>query len=159
MDIPGVGRMSVIADPTGATICLFQPGEHQGSPPSGPQPGTFGWSELATRDTDRAGRFYSELFDWGMKTDQGDPIPYTEFQLAGESIGGMLAMTEQYGDAPPHWLPYVMVEDCNETFGKATKLGAKTYVPPMDIPNVGRFAVFADPTGAALAIIQLTERG
>ena len=48
-----------------------------------------------------------------------------------------------------------MVADCNATAAKAGELGATTFVPPNDIPNVGRFAVFADPTGAALAIIQL----
>ncbi len=68
-----------------------------------------------------------------------------------------MAMTEQHGDAPAHWMPYVMVDDCNATAAKAGELGAKTFVPPNDIPNVGRFAVFADPTGAALAIIQLDE--
>jgi len=44
----------------------------------------------------------------------------------------------------------------NASAAKAGELGAKTFVPPTDIPDVGRFAVFADPTGAALAIIQLS---
>ena len=71
-----------------------------------------------------------------------------------------MAMAEHHGDAPAHWMPYVMVSDCNATAARAGELGARTFVPPNDIPNVGRFAVFADPTGAALAIIQLeTTRG
>jgi predicted enzyme related to lactoylglutathione lyase len=155
MDVPGVGRIAMVTDPTGANIALFQAGEHCGAPQQGPKPGTFGWSELATRDTKAAGVFYSELFGWKQKAGSGGPVEYTEFQVGGQSIGGMMAMTEQHGDAPPHWLPYVMVEDCNASAAKAGELGAQTFVPPMDIPNVGRFAVFADPTGAALAIIQL----
>jgi predicted enzyme related to lactoylglutathione lyase len=155
MDVPGVGRIAVLEDPTGATIAVFQAGEHCGAAPLGPVPGTFGWSELATRDTKAAGAFYSELFGWGKKEDTSGPIQYTEFQAGGRSIGGMMAMTEEHGDAPPHWLPYVMVEDCNASAAKAGELGAKTCVPPTDIPNVGRFAVFMDPTGAGLAIIQL----
>ena len=83
--------------------------------------------------------------------------PYTEFQVGGKSIAGMMAMTAQHGNAPPHWLPYVMVDDCDRTLRKATSLGAKTYVGPMDIENVGRFAVFADPAGAVLAVIKLTH--
>ncbi|MFT5049060.1 MAG: putative enzyme related to lactoylglutathione lyase [Chlamydiales bacterium] len=150
MDVPGVGRIAMVTDPTGANIAMFQAGEHCGSSEDGP----FGWSELATRDTKAAGVFYSELFGWTLKTDDG-PMQYTEFQVEGRSIGGMLAMTEQHGDAPAHWMPYVMVGDCNATAAKAGELGATTYVPPNDIPNVGRFAVFADPTGATLAMIQL----
>ena len=69
----------------------------------------------------------------------------------------MMAMTPQHGDAPPHWLPYVMVDDCNRTARQAGELGARVLVPPMDIENVGRFTVFADPTGAVLAAIKLTH--
>jgi len=36
-------------------------------------------------------------------------------------------------------------------------MGAKTIVPAQDVPNVGRFGVIADPTGAAIAVIKLSE--
>ena len=60
------------------------------------------------------------------------------------------------GPVPPNWLPYFMVEDCNATADKAAASGGKLMMPPMDIPNVGRFAVIQDPQGAAFAIIKLT---
>lgn len=157
MDVPGVGRIAVLQDPTGATIALFQPGEHPGRAQLGPVPGTFGWSELATRDTIAAQHFYTELFNWGAKVDDKTPFKYTEWQVRGESIGGMMEMTPQHGDAPPHWLPYVVVADCAASTAKAKELGATTLVPPTDIPNVGRFSVFLDPTGAALATVQLAR--
>ena len=50
----------------------------------------------------------------------------------------------------------VMVDDCDRIAQKAAGLGARTLVPPIDIDAVGRFSVFADPIGAALAIIKLT---
>lgn len=155
MDVPGVGRMAFLEDPTGAQIAIFKPGEHPGAAQLGPVPGTFGWSELATRDTKAAQAFYTELFHWGAKVDENAPMPYTEFQVGGNSIGGMMEMTPQHGDVPPHWLPYVLVADCNATVAKAGELGGRVLVPPTDIPDVGRFAVFMDPTGAALAMIQL----
>src|SRR5262249_60226315 len=37
---------------------------------------------------------------------------------------------------------------------KAVKLGGQQIVPPSDIPNVGRFAVIQDPTGAIISIFQ-----
>jgi predicted enzyme related to lactoylglutathione lyase len=55
---------------------------------------------------------------------------------------------------PPHWMLYVKVDNADASAGKAAKLGAKQIVPPSDIPNVGRFAVLQDPTGAAISIFQ-----
>ena len=81
--------------------------------------------------------FYTELLNWKAKEDTG-PMQYTEFQVGGTSVGGMMAMTPQHGDAPPHWLPYVMVKDCDATTAKAEKTGGRVLVPPMDIPKVGR---------------------
>jgi predicted enzyme related to lactoylglutathione lyase len=155
MDVPGVGRMAVVQDPTGATISLFQCGEHPGMAQLGFTPGTFGWSELATRDTDTAAGFYTGLFGWEAKSDEGGPMPYTEFQVGGRSIGGMMEMTECHGDAPPHWTPYVMVKDCDAVTTRAGELGGNILVPPTDIPEVGRFSVLQDPTGAVLATIAM----
>jgi predicted enzyme related to lactoylglutathione lyase len=54
--------------------------------------------------------------------------------------------------APPYWLTYFAVADCDAMAARAFSLGAKTYVPPTDIPGVGRFAVLADSQGATFAI-------
>jgi uncharacterized protein len=148
-DIPGVGRVAVIEDPTGASISIAHFNQHPGTPAQGP----FGWSELATRDTKRAVPFYSELFGWTAKP---DPLhSYTEFQVAGKSVAGMMAMDPRQGDAPSHWMPYTMVEDCDATVRTAQKLGAEVCVPPTDIEKVGRFAIFSDPAGATLGVIKV----
>lgn len=152
MDIPDVGRMAVVQDPTGAVIAIARLDQHPGTSLQGP----FGWSELATRDTARAQSFYTELFNW---TAEPDPQSrYTEFQVGGRSIAGMMEMMPQHGDAPAHWMPYVMVDDCDAIARKATDLGGTSCVPPRDIENVGRFAVFADPAGAVLAVIKMFRR-
>jgi predicted enzyme related to lactoylglutathione lyase len=158
MDVPGVGRIAFIQDPTGAHIALFKPGEHPGAARLGMAPGAFCWSELATRDTKTAEAFYTDLFGWTARSDEGGPVPYTEFQLEGQSVAGMMEMTPAHGEAPPHWLPYVLVEDCDASAARASELGGRLLVPPMDIPEVGRFSVFMDPAGAVLAIIKLTPK-
>lgn len=152
MDVPGVGRMAVVQDNTGAVIAIARFDQHPGTLARGP----FGWCELATRDTNQAASFYGKVFGWTTKPDAQNF--YTEFQAGGESIAGMMAMTPEYGEAPPHWLPYVMVEDCDAIARTATKLGAGMCVPPKDIEKVGRFAIFSDPAGATLAVIQLLRR-
>jgi predicted enzyme related to lactoylglutathione lyase len=53
------------------------------------------------------------------------------------------------------WLPYFAVDDCDGATEKARSLGGHGIVPAMDIPNVGRMSVLADPQGATFAVIRL----
>ena len=155
-DVMDVGRMAIIKDPQGATFCVWQAKAHIGARLAG-EPGTFGWDELWTTDRKKAVEFYKGLFAWGAKEgDMGAMGVYTEWQNAGESIGGMMEITPEMGPAPPNWLPYFMVDDCDATAEKAKASGGKLFVPPTDIPNVGRFSVIGDPQGAMFAIIKLT---
>ena len=84
-------------------------------------------------------------------------MDYTEFSVQGKPGAGMMPMTPQMGDAPPYWMPYFAVADCDATAAKATQLGGSSCVPPTDIPNVGRFAVLGDPQGAVFAIVKLSR--
>jgi predicted enzyme related to lactoylglutathione lyase len=55
---------------------------------------------------------------------------------------------------PSAWLPYIAVEDVDGTVARVEGLGGKVFMPPTDIPDVGRFSVLADPTGATIALLQ-----
>ena len=122
------------------------------------EPGSFCWFECGTNDLNSAKAFYSKLFGWGVKE-----VPtgfYTEFQVGGRSIAGMMAIPqEQQEHVPDNWLPYALIDDYDATVDTASGLGATVVVPAQDIPNVGRFAVFADPAGAHLAVIKLDAHG
>jgi predicted enzyme related to lactoylglutathione lyase len=153
LDAHDIGRMAVIEDPTGAKFALWQPLRHIGATIVN-EIGTPAWPELATRDAAKAEAFYTSLLGWGAK--KGNmPMPYTEWQLGGQSIGGMMEMDGQWGDTPPHWMIYVMVADCDAVAAKAAELGGTVCVPPTDIPKVGHFAVLNDPQGAYFSIIKL----
>ena len=71
---------------------------------------------------------------------------------------GIIAMDPAWGNVPPHWIPYFQVADCDTAAAKAQELGGRVFVPPTDIPNVGRFAMLADPQGAMFSIIKVTNR-
>jgi predicted enzyme related to lactoylglutathione lyase len=161
-DVMDAGRMAVLRDPTGAVFMVWQPKKHQGAAIL-QEPGTLCWTELATRDTKAAERFYTQLFGWKSKTGSDAGMEYTEFSVqgpGGQAVpgAGMMAMTPQMGSAPPNWMPYFAVTDCDATTTKAKQLGGNTYVPPTDIPNVGRFSVLADPQGAVFAVIKVVPR-
>ncbi len=55
---------------------------------------------------------------------------------------------------PPAWTTYVSVADADESIAKVKAAGGTVFVEPMDVLDVGRMAVFADPTGAAAAVWQ-----
>ncbi|MGH9902881.1 MAG: VOC family protein [Pyrinomonadaceae bacterium] len=120
-----------------------------------PANGTFCWNELATSNAEACKNFYTQLFGWTPnETNVGD-TPYTTFKVGGREIGGMMQMTAEWGNTPPHWMPYVAVDDVDATAKRVEELGGKVCVPPTDIPTVGRFAVLGDPSGAAISVIRL----
>jgi len=155
-DVFDSGRMAVAQDPTGATFGIWQARNHIGAQISN-EVNTLCWHELATRDTAAASDFYSKVFGWNPQTKEYERMVYTEFHLGGQGIGGMYPMPPEMGDVPPNWAPYFTVDDCDAKSEKAWSLGAKIIMPPQDIPNVGRFAMIADPQGAVFSIIKLNS--
>ena len=119
-----------------------------------PAVGAVCWNELLTRDPEASRKFYTELFGWTPEEmDMGPHGKYTLWKSGDKQVGGMMELkapgTEQ---VPPHWLAYVWVDDVDASTKKAEGLGAKVRVPPTEIPNMGRFSVITDPTGAALGL-------
>jgi uncharacterized protein len=152
-DVMDAGRMAVLQDPTGAVFQVWQPKRHTGARILR-EPGALCWTELATRDTAAAKRFYTSLFGWKEKTSTDAGMAYTEFSVDNTPGAGMMEMNAQMAGVPPHWLPYFQVADCDAGAKKAKELGGAFLVPPTDIPNVGRFSVIRDPQGAVFAIFK-----
>ncbi|MBI2923460.1 MAG: VOC family protein [Planctomycetes bacterium] len=151
VSIPGVGRFSVLADPRGALICTWK-GERPSAADGPFAPGAFCWNELVTTDPAAAKRFYGEVFGWGT---QDSEVPgmgtYTLWKDGGEDRGGMMKKPPQ-AQGPDAWIPYVLAENVDGWAGRVTKGGGRLWVPPTDIPNIGRFSVCADPQGATFAL-------
>ena len=152
-DVMDAGRMAVLQDPTGAVFQIWQPGKQIGARIMR-EPGAMTWTELATRDTEGAKKFYTSLFGWKEKTSSGAGMTYTEFSLDETPFAGMMEMNAQMVGmgVPPHWLTYFQVADVDASANTAKGLEATLVVPPMDIPNTGRFSVIRDPHGAVFAI-------
>jgi hypothetical protein len=150
------GSAGGFQDPQGAAVGVWQPNQHIGSSLLG-ENGTLCWSELATTNKGAARDFYSKVFGWGMKISQMGPIEYTEWQVDGQSVGGMMEMTEEWGGIPPHWMPYFQVADCAAIVEKATALGGSVKVPPTPIPNIGTFAVLGDAQQGVFSVIHLSQ--
>jgi len=154
MDVLTAGRMAVFADPTGAPFSVWQPGDHIGSSYAN-EPGSVSWNELATRNSDQAIVFYSDVFGWTADAQPMGDMPYTVWMLDGNPVGGMMPMGDMFPpEVPPHWSVYFAVENTDATVAKITSLGGSVIAPPMDIPQ-GRFAAVSDPHGAMFSVIAL----
>jgi predicted enzyme related to lactoylglutathione lyase len=152
-DYPSVGRGATIADGSGAVFALWK--GNQPDAPDAPQApaGAWCWNELWTRDEIGALAFYQRVFGYTHDTmDMGPAGTYYVLKKDGVSRAGMMRSTQP--KAPSMWLPYVAVDDCDAVASKVPHLGGQVLSPPQDIPGVGRFAVFADPVGAAIAAIR-----
>ena len=116
-------------------------------------PGAFSWNELMTTDPKAAAEFYKNLFGWTIEP-MNMGMPYNVLKIGEAAMGGIMGMPPGAPvGMPPMWASYVTVADVDSLVKKVVELGGKVYMPPTDIPQVGRFAVIVDPTGATLNVI------
>jgi uncharacterized protein len=152
-DVMDAGRMAVFADPGGAVLCVWQPREHIGAQRVN-DPGCLTWNELQSRDPEKTAAFYAELFGWEMEpVEESGKLAYVTIENTGSMNGGIMPMTEQHGDAPPHWLAYFTVPSCDEAVARVRELGGEGLVGPLNI-GAGRIAVVQDPQGAVFALFE-----
>ncbi len=156
-DVPGAGRMAVLQDPTGAVFSIWQPKGNNGLGITG-EPGSFCWADLNTPRPEHAKRFYSALFGWELMVGENDSSGYLHIKNGETFIGGVPPAGQRDPNAPAHWMIYFWVSDVDATAAQAKELGAKLYMPPTTIENVGRMAVLADPQGAVSAIFKASPR-
>jgi len=118
------------------------------------QPGTPCWADLGTPDIDAAAAFYGGLFGWSIEKGEnaeqtGD---YRQAMLRGKPVAGVMPLMQE--GQPPTWSTYVSVEDADATTAKVREAGGSVLAEPMDVLDLGRMAVFADPSGAVFGIWQ-----
>jgi predicted enzyme related to lactoylglutathione lyase len=170
-DVAEAGRMSVIADPTGAVFCTWEPRGHHGAQLVN-APGTWNWSDIYTPDPSLAEPFYRALFGWearpvsfgeasgimwtrpgyGDTLETLDPGVRRRHQEAGAPEG----FTDCVGwlmqdDGPSRWAVTFAVDDADESANRAAELGGEVIVPPYDAGPV-RVAQVRDPGGAVLTV-------
>jgi predicted enzyme related to lactoylglutathione lyase len=150
-DIPGTGRMAVLADPQGAAFALFSPAA---APPSGASmPQEFSWHELTTTDADAALSFYGELFGW-TQVGTHDMGPMGIYHLVGIQGVQSIGMFKITGDRPmpTQWMCYAHVADVDKSANAAKASGGKLVHGPMEVPGGTWIAQLTDPQGAAFAV-------
>jgi uncharacterized protein len=114
--------------------------------------GSFIWYELMTPDHRAAEAFYGPLVGWNFSSDDD----YRHIGASEGPIGGLLTPTPEMtsGGARPAWLAYVNVDDVDRTVAAIVEQGGRVLMPARDMEDVGRFALVADPQGAAFYVMR-----
>jgi predicted enzyme related to lactoylglutathione lyase len=148
------GRMSVIADPGGAHTTLWEAGASVGATLVN-EPGAWTWSDLGTRDTEAARRFYGELFGWESR----EVYPqYFSVSMGDLLIGAIRDIGSDPPGTQPYWMPYFVVDDIEASAARVPDLGGRILVQPTEVP-AGRFEVHLDATGALEALFEMGPEG
>jgi uncharacterized protein len=154
----GVARTAVVRDPAGGVVGLWEGRGHTGAALLD-EPGSMWWAELVTREVPVAKTFYSNLVEWRAIDTLKYGIRYSVFKLGTDSLAGLLPIGADWGVVSPYWQILFAVDDCDARAARATSFGGSLIFGPSDVPNAGRAAIIADPSGARFALMQpLTAR-
>jgi uncharacterized protein len=167
-DVMDAGRMAVLADPEGATFCVWQANQNKGARIVN-EHGSVNFNTLSTGDVEGAKSFYGSVFGWetldlgGGGGGQMWTLPGYGDYLEGLTPGLREGMKEMgapegfedvvaalnpiTGDESPAWGVTFAVDDADAAAAKASELGGRVIAPPFDAPWV-RMTVLADPQGA-----------
>jgi predicted enzyme related to lactoylglutathione lyase len=155
LDIPGIGRFAIVADPAGAVFAIMTP-----LPPQGGRPeadidalGQAGWHELYGADPNQGFSFYAEMFGW-TKSDAMDMGPAGVYQLFNNQDGQVGGMMRKPDTMPgPAWLYYFRVADIDAAATKVKASGGQVMMGPMEVPNGEWIVQASDPQGAMFAVV------
>ena len=154
-DIGDSGRMSYVADPSGAFVGLWQAGRHIGAQLVN-EPGAVTWNELITTGGDTALPFYEKVLGLQAVTvPMGPDYSYTMFQLGETQVGG--STPPMMEGVPNHWHVWFVSADVDASATKARELGAELIVEPQQMP-IGRMAVVRDPQGAFFSLLEPADQ-
>jgi predicted enzyme related to lactoylglutathione lyase len=153
-NFPQRGDQAVFADAEGAVFGVIA--SRRGDPQDFlPEPGDWVWIQLVSRDAKAAGEFYQALGGYEVLPNEARPNSYV---LTSKGYARAAVMTLPAGkpDMKSAWLPFVRVKSAGESVARAQELGGKVLIAPKAEVFQGRVAVIADPTGAALGILEWT---
>ena len=160
-DVRGQGRVLIGADPTGGVIGFWEPAAswmfHTTSP------GALLWAELNTWDGARADAFFANLFGYcQQQIGDGIGVDYTMWSRGGCRMLGRLQMNEVWAapGSAAQWMLHFAVDPQIGTDAAVTRvleLGGRVDVYPYDT-EFGRIARVHDPSGAAFALIDPSQR-
>jgi len=152
LTIGSMGRMSILMDPSGAPVGLWQPLDFAGFGLVG-EAGTPVWHELNTLDYRAAVAFYETVFGWKpVVLSDTDEFRYSTIGAEGAMVAGIFdASAHLPVGVPSHWQLYLGVRDVRSAADLVTQLGGTVLHEPWE-SEFGTFARVSDRTGAMFVL-------
>lgn len=116
------------------------------------RPGTPSWVDLGSSDVKESAQFYGSLFGWEFQDAGPDAGGYGMLTKGGKMVAGLGPKMD--ANQPEVWTTYVSVADADATAAAVSAAGGMVLMPPMDVMDAGRMAIFMDDAGAAIAAWQ-----
>ncbi len=153
-DIDGVGRFSVVADPTGAVFLFLQPQGPDAPPVPMGTPGTVGWHELYAGDGEAAMAFYAGQFGW-KQVDSMDMGPMGQYRLfAYDGVTANGATMNKPAEFPvPCWQFYFCVDAIDAAVERIGEGGGRVVMGPHQVPGDAWIVNAVDPQGGHFALL------
>lgn len=159
-DIPGIGRIAMVADPQGIPFYIMRGASEESSTAFDRMGmGKCNWNELSTPDQASANAFYATVFGWTYpdKMPMGPMGDYIFVHVGDQVIG---ATMNHPGDGPPPaWRFYFRAPDIEQAAAKVTKNGGTVHAGPMEVPGGDRIIVASDPHGVMFGVVGPGNQG
>jgi predicted enzyme related to lactoylglutathione lyase len=114
--------------------------------------------EVIGKDAPALRAFYGQAFDWKLEPmPAGTGMAYAMVRPQGKDekgIAGGIGARDGYAG---HVTFYVAVPNLEAALGKIQSLGGSTMMPPDQVPNGPRIALFTDPEGHVVGLVQMDE--
>lgn len=113
--------------------------------------------EIPADDPTAAGKFYSEVFGW--KLDLNTAFNYLQFTAEGGPGGAFVQAGTDMGSGAPKYeigkpLLYIGTDDIDATLAKVESSGGRVLLPATEIPGIGWYGIFNDPSGNTFALFK-----
>lgn len=158
-DMPGVGRIAMVSDPSGAPFYLMRPTPPEGQPDavsdvfSVDQPQHVRWNELSTPDPGGAIIFYRRHFGWKQEgaMPMGALGDYQFIHRSGVGIGAIMPLLQT--GSRPQWTFYIGVDDIDRAAAAVHAGGGQVLMGPQEIPGGEYSLTGVDPQGASFGLV------
>ena len=153
-DIPGIGRIAMVADPRGNTFYLMRGASEEASDAfSTSAEGHVNWNELSTPDPAAARQFYGDLFGWTSEEfmPMGEFGDYRFFAHGGTTIGAVCGLMPNGGES--RWRYYIRVPSIAASVEAVNAGGGSVSMGPHEVPGGDHIIIGNDPQGAEFALV------
>lgn len=154
--LPNRGEQAVFADPEGAMFGVIKSssGDQQDFLA---EPGDWIWIQLLSHDCRKAAEFYRAVGGYEV-IENTSSNKLSDYVLVSKGYARATVRTirQDPEKVRPTWLPFVRVQNVGESVARSKELGGKVLIEPKPENFNGKVAVVADPTGAAIGILEWT---